>query len=252
MTVTAAKHAGFCTGVQRCVAMAQEAAQQAVCRGIPCYSLGEVVHNPSVTQRLSELGIQVVQQVEDARGGLLILRSHGVSPDIPARCEALGIPYVDCTCMHVQALHNIVDSYRDPEGSVVLVGERDHPEVQGTAGWSHVPVYVVFSPEDVAALPKLSKALVVSQTTIPEEKWDLLVPLLEQRIASPDFHRSICAATRMRQQAAKELAAQCDAMIVIGGRKSANTRKLYEACAKICPHPSHRNSRRRFHTGLVT
>ena len=234
MTVTVAKHAGFCTGVQRCVALAQEAAEQAAQRRIPCYSLGEVVHNPSVTQRLSSLGIRVVHRVEDARNGLLILRSHGVSPDILARCGQLGIPFVDCTCAHVQALHRVVDAYRDPQGSVVLVGERDHPEVQGTAGWSHVPVYVVFSPEDVEALPPLSHALVVSQTTIPEEKWDLLLPLLRQKITAPDFHRSICAATRMRQQAAKELAAVCDAMIVIGGRKSANTRKLYEACAKIC------------------
>ena len=87
MTVTVAKYAGFCSGVQRCVAMAQEAAKQAAALGIPCCSLGEVVHNPSVTERLSSLGIRVVQQVEEARGGMLILRSHGVSPDIPARCE---------------------------------------------------------------------------------------------------------------------------------------------------------------------
>ena len=234
MTVTVARHAGFCSGVQRCVAMAQEAAKQAAAQGIPCFSLGEVVHNPSVTSRLSSLGITVVHRVEDARGGMLILRSHGVSPDIPAQCEALGIPFVDCTCVNVQALHKTVDAYRDPGGSVVLVGERDHPEVQGTAGWSHAPVYVVFSPEDVMALPPLPRALVVSQTTIPEEKWELLMPLLRRKIAEPDFHRSICAATRMRQQAAKELAARSDAMIVIGGRKSANTRKLYEACAKLC------------------
>ena len=234
MSVTVAKYAGFCTGVQRCVAMAVQAAKQAAADGIPCYSLGEVVHNPSVTAHLAGLGIRAVDRVEDARGGLLILRSHGVTPDIPACCREEGIPIVDCTCPHVQALHRIVDEYRDPAGCVVLVGESNHPEVQGTAGWCHVPVYIVFSPEEAEALPHLGKALVVSQTTIPEEKWDLLLPVLQERIAEPDFHRSICAATRLRQQAARELAAESDAMIIIGGRKSANTRKLYEACAKIC------------------
>ena len=235
MSVTVASHAGFCMGVRQAVAQAEQAAKEAAAQGIPCFSLGEVVHNPSVTEHLAALGVRVVRQVEEAKGGLLILRSHGISPQVLTRCGELGIPCADCTCRHVQALHRAVQAYDEQNGSVVLVGERDHPEVQGTAGWSRVPVHVVFSPEDVARMPALETALVVSQTTIPEEKWDELVPLLRQKIAFPRFQRSICAATRMRQQAAKELARQCGAMIVIGGRKSANTRKLYEACARICP-----------------
>ena len=171
MTVSVARYAGFCMGVQQAVARAMQAAEQAAEKGLPCWSLGEVVHNPSVTDRLLSLGVRVAQSVEEAAGGLLILRSHGVSPDILERCRQLSIPYVDCTCPHVQALHRIVGDYADPEGCVVLVGERDHPEVQGTAGWSRRPVHVVFTAEDVERLPQLSKALVVSQTTIPEEKW---------------------------------------------------------------------------------
>jgi len=261
MLVTVAKHAGFCMGVRQAVTLAEQAARDAASRGIACYSLGEVVHNPSVTRHLASLGVQVAQQVEQARGGLLILRSHGVSPSVLRRCEALGIPYVDCTCAHVRALHDLVRSYDAPEGSVVLVGERDHPEVQGTAGWCRRPVYMVYSLADAAALPMLEKALVVSQTTIPEEQWELLLPLLRQKIAQADFHRSICAATRVRQQAARELAAQCDAMIIIGGRTSANTRKLYEACAQICPRtilvecaaeiPSHFNDIHTHHIGIA-
>ena len=235
MTVTVARYAGFCMGVQQAVTLAMRAAEQAAREGRPCWSLGEVVHNPSVTERLAAMGVRVARSVEEAQGGLLILRSHGVSPDILEKCRRLSIPYVDCTCKHVQALHRLVAEYGERDGCVVLVGERDHPEVQGTAGWSPVPVYVVFTAEDVEKLPPLTKALVVSQTTIPEEKWEALLPLLRDKILYPDFHRSICAATRMRQQAAKELAAQCDAMVIIGGRRSANTRKLYEGCARICP-----------------
>ena len=204
MTVSVARYAGFCMGVQQAVTQAIQAAKQAADQGLPCWSLGEVVHNPSVTERLRSLGVRVAQSVEEAQGGLLILRSHGVSPDILERCRQLSIPYVDCTCKHVQALHRTVGDYADQSGCVVLVGERDHPEVQGTAGWSRVPVHVVFTAEEVEKLPPLAKALVVSQTTIPEEKWEELLPLLRQKIAAPSFHRSICAATRMRLTAAKE------------------------------------------------
>ena len=132
MPCEVAKRAGFCVGVRRAVELAQQAAQCAKLRGIPCYSLGDVVHNPSVTQHLRDMGVQVVSRVEDAAGGMLILRSHGVEPQVLDKCREAGIAYVDCTCPHVQSMHEIVSS-RDKD--VVIVGERDHPEVQGTAGW---------------------------------------------------------------------------------------------------------------------
>ncbi len=234
-----AKHAGFCMGVRHAVELALQAAQEAKARGIRCFSLGDVVHNPSVAQRLRDAGVQKVDEVSQAQGGLLILRSHGVAPGVMAQCERLGVECVDCTCAHVRALHEAVARFSQAGGDVVLVGEREHPEVQGTAGWCRGAVYVVFSPEDVAAMPHLSEALVVSQTTIPEEKWDELTPLLKEKIDHPVFHRSICAATRVRQQAARELSRISDRMIVVGGRQSANTRKLYEACAALCPAVSY-------------
>ena len=104
MPCTVAKHAGFCMGVRQAVEKAERAAAQAQERGIPCYSLGEVVHNPLVTSRLQQLGVQVVERVEDARGGLLILRSHGVAPQVLSACRENGVDYVDCTCARVRAL----------------------------------------------------------------------------------------------------------------------------------------------------
>ena len=235
MFVNIAKHAGFCMGVQRAVSLAEQTAKEAAGQQIPCYSLGEVVHNPAVTQHLASLGIRVIQDPQQARDGWLILRSHGVSPDVLDRCRELGIRCIDCTCRHVQSLHSLAAGYDRPDGYVVLVGEKDHPEVQGTAGWCRRPVYVVSSPEEAEALPPAEHALVFCQTTLPEEKWEQLLPILQRKIPAGDFNRSICAATRLRQQAARETAAQSDAMIVVGGRASANTRKLYEACRQICP-----------------
>ena len=233
MSVTVAGHAGFCMGVKQAVAAAENAAQEAASQHIPCYSLGEVVHNPAVTQHLAEMGVRAVNSVEDAQGGLLILRSHGVAPGVLRRCDELGIPYVDCTCPHVQALHQAVEGCQ--ADAVVLIGEKEHPEVRGTAGWCPCPVWVICTPQEAEALPLLDSALVVSQTTLPDEQWDAMLPILRTRIRRPEFRRSICAATRLRQQAARELAAVSDLMLVVGGRKSANTRKLYEACCQLCP-----------------
>lgn len=235
MPCTVAKHAGFCMGVRQAVEKAERAAAQAQERGIPCYSLGEVVHNPLVTSRLQQLGVQVVERVEDARGGLLILRSHGVAPQVLSACRENGVDYVDCTCARVRALHERAAAYSAGGLPVVLVGDGEHPEVRGTAGWCQGPVYTVYTAEDVAALPPLPRALVASQTTLPMERWQALLPALRARISQPDFYCSICAATRVRQQAARELAIACDRMIVVGGRQSANTRKLYEACLALCP-----------------
>jgi small subunit ribosomal protein S1 len=236
MPCTVAKHAGFCMGVRQAVEKAEQAAQSARERGIPCYSLGEVVHNPLVTRRLQEMGVQVVSRVEDARGGLLILRSHGVSPRVFSDCRKNGVEYVDCTCARVRALHERVAAYSAEGLPVVLIGDEGHPEVQGTAGWCKGSVYTVSDASGAAALPVLDRALVASQTTLPMERWQSLLPILRQRISQPDFYCSICAATRVRQQAARELALSCDRMIVVGGRQSANTRKLYEACLALCPN----------------
>ena len=153
MPLEIAQHAGFCMGVKRAVAMAEEAALEAKEQGLRCCSLGEVVHNPLVTKRLEDMGVTVVKSVAEAKGALLILRSHGVGPDVIRECEALSIPVKDCTCKHVLALHAVVADYSAAGDPVVLVGDKDHPEVKCTAGWCKGEVYVVSSREDVQALP---------------------------------------------------------------------------------------------------
>lgn len=231
MPLKVADHAGFCAGVRCAVDRAEKTAAVSRARGVPCYSLGEVVHNPLVTRELEKQGVTVVAKPSEAKGGVLILRSHGVSPAVMRECAELGIEIADCTCAHVRALHEKVSAYTGP---VVIVGEKEHPEVIATAAWCRFGAHVVLSKEDAQNLPHMDQAFVCCQTTLPDAAWEELLPALEERIASPVFHRSICAATRVRQQAARSLAAQCDRMIVVGGKKSANTLKLFKTCKELC------------------
>lgn len=146
-----------------------------------------MVHNPLVTSRLQQLGVQVVERVEDARGGLLILRSHGVAPQVLSACRENGVDYVDCTCARVRALHERAAAYSAGGLPVVLVGDGEHPEVRGTAGWCQGPVYTVYTAEDVAALPPLPRALVASQTTLPMERWQARCQPCGQKFPSRIF-----------------------------------------------------------------
>ncbi|MCQ2453110.1 MAG: bifunctional 4-hydroxy-3-methylbut-2-enyl diphosphate reductase/30S ribosomal protein S1 [Clostridia bacterium] len=235
MSCVRAAHAGFCSGVRRAVDLATAAAAEARRQGVPCLSLGEVVHNSSVTGALAALGVRVTDTIGDAAGGLLILRSHGVSPAVLAECKTHGIQAVDCTCPRVEALHRAVHEHSQSGAAVILIGESEHPEVKGTAGWCSGPVWVVSSEEDIASLPPCEGALIACQTTLPIEKWQHLLPLIRQKAPGAKELCSICGATRVRQQAARELAAKCDVMVVVGSRQSANTVKLAETCRALCP-----------------
>ncbi len=236
MEVIVAKNAGFCMGVNKAVEQALSAAQTAKASGIPCYTLGELIHNPLVVDELAEQGIQVIQDPKEAAGGLLILRSHGVSPHVQQQAEAYARQVIDCTCPFVKRLHQVVADYSKDGAPVILVGDAGHPEVVGTAGWCKGPVYVVATPEEVDALPETAgKALVAAQTTFPPVMWADLVQRLQARFPGVVIKETICAATSLRQQEAVSLAKRVDYMVVVGGRSSANTRKLYETCKAHCP-----------------
>ena len=235
MPYTIARYAGYCAGVRKAMETAVMAAREAREAGIPCYSLGELIHNPAAVDSLRREGIQPVERVEDAQSGMILLRSHGVAPQVEQACRERGLTVRDCTCSFVRALHDIVRKSGDEGIPVVLVGEVDHPEVRGTAGWCAGPCYIVQSDQDVQALPDLQRALAVAQTTFPPGEWERLLSLLKKRIPDLRVQCTICPATQKRQAEARELARQVDAMVVVGGKKSANTRKLFEACRAICP-----------------
>lgn len=231
MPIEVAAHAGFCMGVRRAVKEAQKVAAS----GVPSCTLGELAHNPTVVNRLAEQGVPPIRTVEEAAGRQVLIRSHGVSPEVLSSLEAANCPVIDLTCPFVAKLHRTVAEGTADGTPVIMVGEAEHPEVIGTCGWAKGPVHVVASQEEAEQLPELPRAIAVAQTTYPPERWEAVVSVLRRKVADLREHCTICNATPVRQKEAKELAARADAMIVIGGRNSANTHKLYAACKQLCP-----------------
>ena len=226
MPLEVADHAGFCMGVQRAVEMAEKAAQD----GIPSCTLGELIHNPAVVARLEAEGLKPVRSAEEAKGRRVLIRSHGVSRQTMEELKKAGCEILDLTCPFVSRMHRIVEESSRDGTPVILVGESEHPEVQGTAGWVHGEVLTAATPEDALCLPEMEKAVAVSQTTYPPEKWEAVLTALRRKVRHLDAHCTICNATEIRQKEAAELAGRMDAMIVVGGRNSANTKKLFDIC----------------------
>ena len=223
-------HAGFCMGVKRAVATALQEAEN----GTALCTLGELTHNPQVVKLLKQKGAPAVESLEEIGGRTVLIRSHGVTEQSLETLRNMGASVMDCTCPFVDRLHQIVSQYSADGKPVILVGQRDHPEVQGTAGWCHGPVYILREEGEIAGLPHIEEALAVVQTTFPPDKWERMAELLSLRIPGITVNDTICPETRRRQQEARDLASRADAMIVVGGISSANTRKLYETCKELC------------------
>ena len=193
-----------------------------------------MVHNPEVIRQLEAIGVKAVESPAETTGRTAIIRSHGVAPCVYRELDARGLKTIDLTCPFVQRLHAIVAKYSETGRTVILVGRSDHPEVRGTLGWCGGNVFTVHDIDEAEQLPMLDEALAVSQTTFPHESWEAILPVLRRKVKNLAVEDTICTATVLRQNEAKQLAARVDAMLVVGGLESANTRKLYETCKSIC------------------
>jgi small subunit ribosomal protein S1 len=223
LEVLLAAHRGFCYGVERAVKLAETSCAGAV-------TLGPIIHNPQFIERLAAKGIGMVGDLDEAAAGTVIIRSHGVGPDVYDRAAARGLTVVDATCPHVKKAQTAARELHDEGYAVVVVGERDHPEVKSIVAWAGEPVYVVETEAEAAALPKLERLGVVAQTTFAAASFEAIVAILKEKTADLKVNRTICTATELRQQAAVELAAKVEVMVVVGGRNSANTARLAELC----------------------
>ncbi|MBQ2990201.1 MAG: 4-hydroxy-3-methylbut-2-enyl diphosphate reductase [Clostridia bacterium] len=231
MKLTIGEHAGFCFGVRRAVDKAFECAQQQ----LSCVTLGPLIHNPQEVARLESAGVRSVSSLDEvAPGQTVIIRSHGVTPGVYEQCGQRGIPVIDCTCPHVAHIHQLVREYSMDGRAVIIVGEADHPEVIGIAGWAHGDVFILPTKEAALAAKLPQQALVVAQTTIRRDRFEDVLDVLRARIADLTVRMTICAATSKRQQEAESLSREADVMIVVGGRNSSNTRKLLETCRMRC------------------
>ena len=231
MPVEIAAHAGFCMGVRRAVEQAEALAGD----GVPSCTMGELIHNPTVVQRLEARGLEVIHTPEQAAGRRVLIRSHGVSRDMLAALQASAGSVVDLTCPFVERMHRIVvDGTRDGT-PLILVGESDHPETSGTAGWAGGPVYFTADAAGAETLPTLDRAVAVCQTTYPVARWQAALAVIQRKVRSLVSACTICGATEVRQSEAEALARRSAAMVVVGGRNSANTRKLFDICRGLCP-----------------
>lgn len=232
MELTIGKHAGFCFGVRRAVKTAFDAAQEK----IPCVTLGPLIHNPQEVERLEAAGIRSVDSLDEVcPGQTVIIRSHGVTPEVYAACEARGLRYIDATCPHVAHIHQLVKDYSLSGDTVIIIGEADHPEVVGIAGWANGPVITMYDVETAKTADLPQRAMVVAQTTIRRDRFEEVLAVIRERVSDLTVRMTICAATSQRQSEAAELSQQADVMVVVGGHNSSNTKKLYETCKMRCP-----------------
>ena len=235
--VVVAKSAGFCFGVQRAMDMLYKQIEEG---NFPLYTYGPVIHNETVVAELAEKGVEVVNtpaELANIREGTVVIRTHGVGPDIYDIIEKNGIRLIDATCPFVKKIHGIVSQKAKEGYHIYIAGDASHPEVQGIVGWCGRALVDVISTVD--ELKDISRGTdepvcLVSQTTFNTKKFQDLVEVFENSMYNSNVVNTICNATNERQEEARALASEADAMIVIGGRNSSNTRKLYEICKEQC------------------
>ena len=235
MEVILAKSAGFCFGVKRAVETVYE--QTGTENRI--YTYGPIIHNEEVVKDLESKGVTVLEGEEDLRKldkGTVVIRSHGVPREICEMIEKKGLACVDATCPFVKRIHRIVEKESGEGRRIIIIGNSGHPEVEGIMGWSHTPAAVIESAEEAEKFTCLpgEKLCLVSQTTFNYNKFKELVEIFQKKGYNITIVNTICNATEERQTEAREIADKVDAMIVIGGKHSSNTRKLYEICRERC------------------
>ncbi len=236
MKVTVAKSAGFCFGVRRAVEQVYHQVKEGK---KPVYTYGPIIHNDQVVRDLEALGVRVIhaeEELDSISEGTVIVRSHGVPRRIQEKIEARGLELVDATCPFVKKIHRIVMEESRKGAAVIIAGDESHPEVEGIRGWAEGPVWVVSRPGDMERLPLSAgkAAVLVAQTTFNYTKFEELVEIFSKKGYDGNVINTVCNATEERQSEARRIARTVDAMIVIGGRHSSNTQKLYEICSREC------------------
>ena len=230
MEVILAEHLGFCYGVKRAIEIAR---QNASTDGTSS-TLGPIIHNPQMVERLKNEGVGTVGSLDEMADGLVIIRSHGVGPKVYEEAESRGLELVDATCPHVKKAQLSAKLLSEEGYTVVIVGEKDHPEVKSIFEWTEQNAYIIETEAEVDALPSIGKLGIVSQTTFSGEKFRSIVSCLLEKSREIKILRTICTATDLRQASALELAKNVDVMIVVGGKNSANTSRLAQLCATKC------------------
>lgn len=230
MEVYLAENCGFCYGVKRAIKLAYDSVNSES----KSYTLGPIIHNPQMVAKLADAGVGKIEALDEIDQGTVIVRSHGVGPHVYEKIEGKGLEIVDATCPHVRKAQKSARSLAGEGRQVVVVGDKNHPEVRSILEWAGAGVVAVDNEEEAEALPSYGKLGIVSQTTFSGVKFKKIVYKLLDKSSDVRILRTICTATDQRQSAAVELAQKVDLMLVVGGKNSANTTKLAQLCSEKC------------------
>ena len=241
MKIKVAETAGFCFGVKRAVDKVYQLIEEGTS---PIYTLGPIIHNEEVVADLAARGVRVISEdmIPDLHQGTVVIRSHGVGKHIYQLLEKTDLDYIDVTCPFVLKIHRIVEQESTAGKQILIFGDPNHPEVKGICGWCNGPYTVLDSREEAENFvpPDGKEICIVAQTTFNYNKFKELVEILSKKrydnnvLNISNILNTICNATEERQKEAKNIAGEVDTMLVIGGRYSSNTQKLFEICKEEC------------------
>lgn len=234
MNIKLAKTAGFCFGVNRAVEIVEECTKDKYNK---YHTLGPIIHNKHVVDEFSKKGIAPVDSIDDVKSGeKLIIRTHGVGKSVYDALNEKNVEIIDVTCPFVKKIHNIVKKHHEEGYKIIIIGDKNHPEVQGINGWCENSALILGTPDEAEnAKIDESRVCVVAQTTFVQEIFKKIVTFLKKTCNDIVIFDTICNATEERQAEAYELASHSDVMIVLGGVNSSNTQKLYSICKSVCP-----------------
>ena len=232
MKIIVSEYNGFCGGVKAAVLKADKILTDE--KKLYCY--GEIIHNKDVVEKLKNKGMVIVDDIPENKDAKFLIRSHGVGKNIYDRLEEKNIEVIDATCVKVKKIHKIVEEFKNKDYNIIIVGDENHPEVQGISGWCNYEAVIIKSPEELKnIIEPTKKYCLVCQTTINLNTFEEILKTIEiNNYSNIIVHNTICDATRKRQEACIALASKCDIMLIVGGKNSSNTKKLYELSKELC------------------
>ena len=233
MEIIIAKNSGLCYGVKRALNIAKKTRRQSEGR---VSTLGALIHNPQVTADLEGQGIDSEEDIADIRTGTVIVRSHGVSPEIYNRLVKKNLRVVDATCPIVKRIQRLVVALARKNRDIIIVGNREHPEIKGLIGYSRGKGIIIENEGQVRNLPHRKKRAVLAQSTQDLFLFEKVVASLIERTDELAVYNTICHSTQTRQKSTSALASEVDTLFIVGGKNSSNTNKLYQISRRILPN----------------
>ncbi|MDD5449575.1 MAG: 4-hydroxy-3-methylbut-2-enyl diphosphate reductase [Candidatus Omnitrophica bacterium] len=239
MKIKIAECSGFCFGVKRAISMAKQALEKN--KGRPVYSLGHIIHNSQVVEELSREGLKAIKDLDGIKEGVIVVSSHGASPALFEQLKSRGLEVIDATCPFVMSAQKIVKALNEEGYTIIILGDKEHPEVKSLLGFAKDKAIVVKDEKKIKGIEMSSKKIgLISQTTQSSENYNKVISeIMKKGFLEFRVFNTICNDTKKRQDSAARLAKNADTMIIVGGRMSANTKRLFQICSGICKDTYH-------------